>query len=190
MFLPAASLVPFRWRISRCAKLVADCCWWLFRSVLVLWVAVVLVAWGPLTTAVWQHGGHATPEQWAFHMVLDRLGLHQHHGRVLHAHDAYGLHTHSSEDTDPNLAPTHATADQIMRVVLPTRLPELTAPTSTMLLLQPLWHLVVARHAILPEPVVERILDWYDPPVHQGIIHSPPEKPPAAHFSHSSMFSV
>lgn len=177
----AAPFAPSAWRYRRRTELLVACCWWLLRSALVLWVALVLVAWGPLTTAVWQRGGHATSDQWVYHMAFERLGLHQHHGGVLHGYDGYGPHSLSPETADPNLAYTQAIADQILHTLLATTPAKVIAPISPALIPQTLWHLITTGTLALPDPAVERTLDWRDPPVHEGIIPPPPEKPPAAH---------
>jgi hypothetical protein len=35
---------------------------------------------GPALTRAWAAGGHATPEQWTYHLLLERLGFPHHHG--------------------------------------------------------------------------------------------------------------
>lgn len=52
----------------------------LVRSAVVTVVAVYLVWSVPLTSGVWDRGGHATPEHWAYHLLLEQLGFPHHHG--------------------------------------------------------------------------------------------------------------
>jgi hypothetical protein len=49
------------------------------RLGLALYLLAYLVASGPLAAQAWAHGGHVTPEQWAYHNMMIRLGLPHHH---------------------------------------------------------------------------------------------------------------
>ncbi len=55
------------------------------RVVVVVYLATYLAWAGPLTGASWAGGGHATPEHWAYHLLLEQLGFHRHHGPVVAA---------------------------------------------------------------------------------------------------------
>ena len=47
-----------------------------------LWIGVYLI-WGSLLThRLWLHGWHTTPEQWAYHALMEQLGIPHHHGYV------------------------------------------------------------------------------------------------------------
>jgi hypothetical protein len=48
------------------------------------WLVIALVLSGPIASARWAVGEHATPEQWAQHVLLEALGIRHHH---THAHD-------------------------------------------------------------------------------------------------------
>jgi hypothetical protein len=52
------------------------------RAALVGYLAMYLVWAGPLTGGMWARGEHATPEQWAYHLLLSQLGFARHHGFV------------------------------------------------------------------------------------------------------------
>ena len=51
-----------------------------FQLVLAAYLAVYLVWGGPLSAGLWLRGGHATPDQWAYHALLEGLGFGHHHG--------------------------------------------------------------------------------------------------------------
>jgi hypothetical protein len=44
---------------------------------------VLLLAGGPLLDRAWARGGHGTPEQWAYHMLMMSLGLVDHHAHAV-----------------------------------------------------------------------------------------------------------
>lgn len=47
---------------------------------IILWIGLYLI-WGSLLTQqLWLHGWHATPEQWAYHALMEQLGISHHHG--------------------------------------------------------------------------------------------------------------
>lgn len=51
-------------------------------SLVVLWLGAYLT-WGSLLTQrLWLHGWHSTPEQWAYHALMEQLGVLHHHGYV------------------------------------------------------------------------------------------------------------
>src|SRR5688572_25310046 len=52
----------------------------LAQVVLVVYFAAFCVWAGPLLREVWAEGGHATSEQWAYHTLLESLGITHHHG--------------------------------------------------------------------------------------------------------------
>lgn len=51
----------------------------LARVGVALYLATYLVWAGPVTTRLWVGGSHATPEHWAVHTVLNRMGIADHH---------------------------------------------------------------------------------------------------------------
>jgi hypothetical protein len=53
--------------------------WGVCRALLVLYLACYLACAGTLSNELWSRGGHATPEQWSYHLLLVRLGIPHHH---------------------------------------------------------------------------------------------------------------
>ncbi len=47
---------------------------------LVTYLALHAALGGPALSRAWTAGGHATPEQWTYHLLLERLGFPHHHG--------------------------------------------------------------------------------------------------------------
>ena len=60
--------------------------WWaalsgLGRPALALYLTLYLVFSVSIQQELWRRGGHVTPEQWSYHVLLDSLGFpHHHHG--------------------------------------------------------------------------------------------------------------
>ena len=49
------------------------------RALLAIYLICYLAGAGSLSGYLWSRGGHATPEQWAYHLLLERLGIPHHH---------------------------------------------------------------------------------------------------------------
>lgn len=54
----------------------------LARIGIALYLATYVVWAGPVTTRLWVGGGHATPEHWTVHSLLEQLGVVDHHAHA------------------------------------------------------------------------------------------------------------
>lgn len=50
------------------------------QLLLAAYLAVYLAWGGPFSAGLWLRGDHATPDQWAYHLLFDGLGFSHHHG--------------------------------------------------------------------------------------------------------------
>ena len=128
---------------------------------LALYLIGYLIGAGSLSGYLWAHGGHATPEQWAYHLLLVRLGIPHHHD--------FDAET-QAEGRD---VPTSVAS--LLRLSLPAISAPLAMPFAfgdALLIVAP----------VLPElvfPGVYRRLAAYTAQLRQGLRPAPPERPPA-----------
>ncbi len=89
----------------------------LAQFAVIAYLAAYLMSAGPVLRAIWNEGGHATPELWAQHKLLDALGFAHHHNDHHHHH---GVDS-AMGDQDPALTHGARTAPGEVQVT--------TAPT-------------------------------------------------------------
>jgi hypothetical protein len=113
------------------------------RLATALYLVVYLVAVAPLAGAAWVRGGHVTPEQWAYHQQLERLGVPHHHGSAGQA---------VAEQASPARASLE-TASALVSVSPSTAFR--AAPPATALFFERLLELLIGvlPRLVLPEPV-------------------------------------
>jgi hypothetical protein len=134
------------------------------RVGLALYLALYLIAVGPVSGYVWARGGHATPEHWLYHMVLEQLGVADHHGPV------EGL---------PLSADRPLSAIRTIAAGLHLDSPFVTAPAPTTFAPDPLLGLVLGLFPDLDPPAVDQRLALFDDPIPMSLSPEPPEQPPS-----------
>lgn len=146
-----------------------------------LYLALYLVAANPLTQQVWLRGGHATPEQWAYHTLLERMGIVHHHGAgVVRTHGDSGLYVHLSPEDIQTLDPRVLRDLPRVLALLPLPTATVTAPVPLALALETTLHLMSTLLLDHAPPAASAHLERHDLPCLVGITVAPLEKPPSS----------
>lgn len=137
----------------------------LCRLGLSCYLVLYLVAAGPLTTMAWRHGAHVTPEQWAYHLLMTRLGIPHHHG----VDDEESAPEHTS----------HSAPHVSITLLLPNMLPILSmSPAPSPYLSDSFLPLWLGQ----PSDLLEHSTGWLRVAATQmllaGRLIEPPERPP------------
>lgn len=127
---------------------------------LAIYLALYLVAGASVANYFWARGVHVTPEQWAYHDLLARLGFSRHHELM--------------DDMPPGDVANVVAIRALLRSPTPLAGTPWTmpfVPDSSLLLLAGMLVAVVAPHA-------HRRVAIYDVVIREGLRPSPPERPP------------
>ncbi len=137
--------------------------WGVCRALLVLYLACYLACAGTISNELWSRGGHATPEQWSYHLLLVRLGIHHHHEL-------------SAETLDEG-----SRSALLVKSFLPLSIPVISAPLETPFMPDGTPSLIAGMLPYLVPPLAHRRLFVQWQQILKGFLPMPPEKPPPAH---------